>query len=177
MTSGIAGLLLARSLELSCCWQEGVAAVFRLFAVGAAGCVPPAQDCARAIASSSPDAPRAIAARSPGTPADTPRRWRPSADGNRYGVAVGRPNRCKRPEQAETWMAEMRAGNSRRLVLPMSLFSHATAPPLRSSPSLQASNLETHVKYVPRPRQWVCSFELQNRRKCCYFIPALTTSG
>src|SRR5450432_924060 len=75
MTSGIAGLLLARSLELSCCWQEGVAAVFRLFAVGAAGCVPPAQDCACAIASSSPDAPRAIAARSPGTPADTPRRW------------------------------------------------------------------------------------------------------
>ena len=69
-------------------------------------------------ASSSPDAPRAIAARYPGTPADTPDRWRPSADGNRYGVAAGRPGRRKPPEQAETWMAEMKAGNIRRPVLP-----------------------------------------------------------
>jgi hypothetical protein len=45
---------------------------------------------------------------------------------------------------------------------------------LADGASLQPSNLETHVKCVPRPRQWGCFFELQNRRKCCYFIPALT---
>lgn len=48
---------------------------------------------------------------------------------------------------------------------------------LADGASLQPSNLETHVKCVPRPRQWGCFFELQNRRKCCYFIPALTVRG
>ena len=46
---------------------------------------------------------------------------------------------------------------------------------LADGASLQAGNLETDVECVPRPRQWVCSFELQNRRKCCCFIPALTS--
>src|SRR5437016_5566512 len=56
----------------------------------------------------------------------------------------------------------------------MSQFSHAAALPCRGCSDVQATNLETDVECVPRPRQWVCSFELQNRRKCCCFIPALT---
>jgi hypothetical protein len=80
--------------------------------------LPPARDCVRAIASSNPDAPRAIAGRCPGIPADTPDQWQPFADGNRYGVAADRPDHCKRPEQAETWMAEMNSGKSCRPVLP-----------------------------------------------------------
>jgi hypothetical protein len=39
-----------------------------------------------------------------------------------------------------------------------------------------ASNLETHVECVPRPRQWG-GFQRQNRRKCRCFIPALTSDG
>ena len=107
-----------QDLELSCCWQDGVAAAAGPFAAGSAGFVPPAQDCARSIESSSPDAPHATFARCPDTPADTPDRWRPSADGNRYGAAAGRPDRYERTERAETWMAEMNPGNSGRPVLP-----------------------------------------------------------
>ena len=47
---------------------------------------------------------------------------------------------------------------------------------MQTAHRVQAGNLETDVECVPRPRQWVCSFELQNRRKCCCFIPALTHS-
>jgi hypothetical protein len=64
----------------------------------------------------SPGAPPAIAARSPGTLVDTPDRLLPSAGGNRCGAAVGRLNRCMRPEQAGTWMAETNAGNTGRPV-------------------------------------------------------------
>ena len=103
--------------ELSCCWQDGDA-VARPVAVGTAGFVPPWQGCSRAIASSNRDAPRAIAARCPGTPAGTPDRWRPSADGNRYGVAADSRDRCRQPDQAETWKAEMTSGNSGKPVLP-----------------------------------------------------------
>jgi len=55
-------------------------------------------------------------------------RWRPCGDGNRYGVAAGSQDRCKRPERAETWKAEMNSGNSGRPVLPWAPFSHATVP-------------------------------------------------
>ena len=61
-------------------------------------------------------------------------------------------------------------------------FSHEPVLACRRAPlprcsDVQATNLETDVECVPRPRQWVCSFELQNRRKCCCFIPALTDCG
>src|SRR5512133_2816318 len=58
--------------ELSCCWQDGVGAGAGLFAAAAAGFVRRVSDCARAIASSSPDARCATSARCPGRPADTP---------------------------------------------------------------------------------------------------------
>ena len=38
--------------------------------------------------------------------------------GNHCGAAVGRLDRCMRPEQAGTWMAETHAGNTGRPVLP-----------------------------------------------------------
>ena len=68
----------------------------------------------------------------------------------------------------------------RTLAIAAEPFSHEPVLACRGArlqstlPDVQASNLETDVEYVPRPRQWVCSFELQNRRKCCCFIPALT---
>src|ERR1035437_9813754 len=56
----------------------------------------------------------------------------------------------------------------------MSHCSHATAVHCRAAHRCRLGNLETHVECVPRPRHWGGSFELQNRRKCCCFIPALT---
>jgi len=71
----------------------------------------------------------------------------------------------------------------RTLAIAAEPFSHEPVLACRGArlqstlPDVQASNLETDVEYVPRPRQWVCSFELQNRRKCCCFIPALTSKS
>jgi hypothetical protein len=45
---------------------------------------------------------------------------------------------------------------------------------LPHAPPPQAGNLETHVECIPRLREWGGSSELQNRRKCRCFIPALT---
>src|ERR1035437_6137297 len=56
----------------------------------------------------------------------------------------------------------------------MSQFSQATALHCRAAHRCRLGNLETHVECVPRPRHWGGSFELQDRRKCCCFIPALT---
>ena len=69
----------------------------------------------------------------------------------------------------------------RTLTIAADPFSHEPVLACQRAPLprtfASAGNLETHVEYVPRPRQWACSYELQNWRKCCCFIPALTVRG
>ena len=66
----------------------------------------------------------------------------------------------------------------RTLAIAADPFSHEPVFACQAAPLpgafTSAGHLETHVEYVPRPRQWVCFLELQNRRKCCCFIPAVT---
>src|ERR1017187_259024 len=53
----------------------------------------------------------------------------------------------------------------------MSPFSHATALPCGAVPSLQASNFETHVECVPRPRHWGCSSRTTKPAEMLLFYP------
>src|ERR1039458_6358841 len=57
----------------------------------------------------------------------------------------------------------------------MSPFSHATALPFGAVPSLQASNFETHVECVPRPRHWGCSSRTTKPAEMLLFYPGADT--
>src|ERR1035441_8339319 len=59
----------------------------------------------------------------------------------------------------------------------MSPFSHATALPCGAVPSLQASNFETHVECVPRPRHWGCSSRTTKPAEMLLFYPGADKQG
>jgi hypothetical protein len=147
--------------ELRCCLQDCAAAACGPGTSAAGGCARRTRDDSPGIASSNRDGGCATSDGCPGTPRDIPDRRRSSPGGSRCGAFADTRLHCRRPGLAETSMAGKPVGNSDSAVHP---YGRCRTGCRRFRNCCRVCTASPPVA------------QLQNRRKCGRFSPAMTVN-